>query len=155
MGFNYSKEQKKFEMQWKKTRTECLDAGMSEGSITQLYQFDLATFHSNRSFSKHTQPFPDLNNPERTGMDIKLHQKFKSLSCTIDEGSFSGDYAWIDTIDSPIILQRLQFLSSKDVEILTLYALEEYNQQEIAHIMGCHQSVISRRIKKIKKILKG
>lgn len=155
MGFNYSIERKKFERQWKKTCEECLEAGMSESAIKQLYQFDLAAFYSNRRFINHTQPLPDLNDPEEKRKTGKLYQKFQSLSYTIDESSFLEKNAWIDSIDSQTILQRLQRLNSEDIEILTLYAFEEFNQQEIAQVIGCHQSVISRRIRKIKKILRG
>ena len=53
MGFNYSIERKKFEREWKKIREEYLEAGMSESSIMQLYQFDLASFYSNRRYIMH------------------------------------------------------------------------------------------------------
>ncbi len=155
MGFNYSTERKKFEREWKKIREEYLEAGMSESSIMQLYQFDLAAFYSNRRYIMHTQSLPDLNDPERIEKSGRLYQKFQNLSYTVDENSLSGHYAWIDTIDSPTILRRLRRLNSKDVEVLTLYAIDGFNQQEIAQIIGCHQTVISRRIKKIKKILRG
>lgn len=151
MRFNYTKEWKKFQATWEKTRMKYLSAGMSESAIEQIYQFDLAVFRSDRNYIKHTQPLPT----EISADGLKMIRKFDDLSFTIDESLFSGDNAWIETIDSPLFLQRVRSLSSDDLEILTLYALEGFNQREIAQMRGCHQSVISRKIKKIKKILRG
>lgn len=155
MGFNYARERRKFETMWKKIRKDCLEAGMSENSIAQLYQFDLTVFRSDRRFENHTQTLPESFCVVGDGSGVQLIRKFRDLCSTIDEAEFNSRYAWIDTIESPAIIQGLKKLGSKDIEVLTLYVLEGYSQQEIADMMRCNQSVVSRRIGKIKRILRG
>ena len=41
MGFNYSQEKKKFDVEWKKLRQDYEQAGMSEEAIRLLYEYDL------------------------------------------------------------------------------------------------------------------
>ena len=60
MGFNYAKERRKFEAEWKKLRQEYKQAEMDAHAIEQLYLFDLGVFCSERSYLNHTQQMPDM-----------------------------------------------------------------------------------------------
>ena len=153
MGFNYAKERRKFEAKWKRLRKEYEEAGMDEYAIEQLYLFDLEVFCSERSYSNHTQPLPDMHVSENTANHSTLLKKFESLSCELDELAYSDRYFWIDTIDNPELASKLKQLTRPDLELLTLSAIDEHKQWEIAGLLGCNQSVVSRRLKKIKKFL--
>ena len=153
MGFNYAKEHRKFEAKWKKLRREYEEAGMDEDAIEQIYQFDLEVFCSERSYSNHTQPLPDMHVSENAADHSTLLRKFESLSCELDELAYSDRYFWIDTIEKTELATKLKQLTRPELELLTLSAIYEYKQWEIAWLLGCHQSVVSRRLKKIKKFL--
>ena len=55
MGFNNGLERKKFEARWSRLRVEYAANGMEESMITQMYEFDLREFNSNRRYAEHTQ----------------------------------------------------------------------------------------------------
>ena len=44
MGFNYAKERRKFEAEWRKLRREYGQAGMAPDAIDALYDFDFDGF---------------------------------------------------------------------------------------------------------------
>lgn len=155
MGFNYARERKKFEREWKKLLDQYKNAGMSEQAIQELYQFDLEAFCSERTYFTRTQPLPDLYFNENNTEHSTLMKKFKSLSITFDENDFTQRYSWIETISSSSIANKLKKLPDADLELLTLYVIEGYTQSEIAKLMHCNQSVVSRKLKRIQKFLKG
>lgn len=154
MGFNYAKEKRKFELEWKKLRKEYEQAGMSTYAIDQMYEFDLAAFCSRRSYSAHTQHLPDMYITEGDEENqSSLLKKFKSLSVDFGESDFPGRYAWIDTIDDPLMALRLKRLQPEDLELLTFIVIEGHSQEELAQRWACSQKAISKRYQKIKKYL--
>lgn len=154
MGFNYAKERRKFDAEWKKLRKEYEQAGMADDVIDQLYQFDLETFRSWRNYSVRTQRMPDMYiETENEEEYSSLLKKFNTLSTSFDESDFSGRYAWTDTVNDSQLAERIKRLNTQDLEILTLYAIFGYSQSKIAQIMACNQSVISRKLARIKKVL--
>lgn len=52
MQFNYAKERKQFDEEWKKMRGEYRVAGMSEEDIQIMYEFDLMVFRQRRNGGK-------------------------------------------------------------------------------------------------------
>ena len=48
MAFNYARERKKFEKEWKRLRSKYTAAGMSLEDIEATRQFDLKVFNSDR-----------------------------------------------------------------------------------------------------------
>ena len=154
MKFNYAKERKKFDLQWKKFRDFYKAEGMSESAIEQLYQFDLELFRSERRFANHTQPFPALHIIENSGRSSELFKKFHLLTTQFDESDFLEPYAWIETIEDPTLLKQLSKLSKQDLELLTYLVIDGHTQKELSQKWNCTQKSISNRLKKIKKILK-
>ena len=126
MGFNYAKEKKKFDLEWEILQKEYADAGMDPSAIEAMHSYDWGMFLSRRTYENHTQ----------------------------DEKDFQGRYAWIDTIEDAGLLKKLSRLSKQDLELLTLYAIEGCTQTEIALLLHLNQSVISRKINRIKKFFK-
>ena len=154
MGFNYAKERRKFEAEWKKLRQEYKQAGMDAHAIEQLYLFDLEVFCSERSYSNHTQQMPDMYIAENSSDHSSLLKKFENLSVTFDEAAFHDRYAWVETIEDSHLSALLRKLPQRDLELLTFLVIEGHTQEEAAKKWGCKQSSISERYKKIKKFLK-
>jgi DNA-directed RNA polymerase specialized sigma subunit len=152
MGFYYATERKRFEREWDKLRKEYEAAGMLQETIQLLYEFDLEVFRSQRTYVNHTQAMPSeyINSDEME--HSTLFRKFKLNTTTFDESNFSGQYAWVDSIENQKLALILRQLSDKDLELLTYLVLEEHTQRELAQKWGCAQSAISQRFKKIKKL---
>lgn len=154
MGFNYAKERRKFEAEWRKLRQEYEQAGMEPSSIDEIYLFDLAEFRSRRRFEMRTQPLPDMYEADGGANQSFLLRKHKALSTEFDEADFLGEDAWLETIENPILLERLKRLKHTDLDLLKFLVLEEHPQKELAQKWHCSQRLISKRLKKINKFLK-
>ena len=152
MGFNYAKERRKFEAEWRKLRREYEQAGMEPEAIETIYLFDLSEFRSRRRFEIRTRSLFDLY--EDTTDHISLKKNLKSLSETFDESDFLSRYAWVETVENSHLADRLHLLSQCELELLTLLVIEGYTQEEVAKKWGCRQSSISERYRKIKNFLK-
>lgn len=156
MAFYYAKEKRKFDHEWEQLREEYEAAGMLEKDIQELYEFDLQWFRSSRRFINHTQNLPaETNEGEDGGKQSSLIRKFSSFSTNFDESQLGGRYGWIENIGDRRLLDKLRKLSVDDMELLTLIAIEEYNQTEVSRLLGCSQKNISLKIGRIKKFLKN
>lgn len=155
MGFNYSREKLIFDKEWEKLSGQYKKAGMSEKAIQELYEFDWSWFRMRRNYENRVQAIPEENIDEQNAETrSNLFQRFASLSTSFDEMELLGRYAWIDTISDDALSRKLRDLSDYELELLTLLALEGYTQREIARKMNCSQNAISKRLIKIKRILK-
>ena len=154
MGFNYAKERRKFEAEWRQLRKEYKDAGMDEYAIEQLYLFDLKAFCAGRVYAIHTQQMPDMYIAENLADHSNLLKKFKNLSVTFDETEFHSRYAWIETVEDSHLSVLLRKLPQRDLELLTFLVIEGHTQQELAEKWHCSQRLISKRLQYIKKFLK-
>lgn len=156
MGFNYSKEKFIFDKEWEKLHEQYQKVGMSEKAIQELYEFDWSWFRMRRNYENRVQAMPEEEIDEQNAVTrSNLFQRFASLSTSFDEVELSGRYAWIDTISDDALSRKLRDLSDDELELLTLLALEGYTQREISRKMHCSQNAISKRLIKIKRILKG
>ncbi|MCQ4922246.1 sigma-70 family RNA polymerase sigma factor [Tissierella carlieri] len=155
MGFNYGKEKFIFDREWKKLREQYIEAGMSEETIQELYDFDWSWFRARRNYENRVQDLPDEEiDEQKAETRSNLFRKFASLSISFDEKEFSGRYTWIDTISDGALSKRLKNLNEDELELLTLSIIEGYTQSEIARKMHCSQKSISKRLFKIKRKLK-
>ena len=155
MGFNNGKERWKFEDAWKTLRQQYRDAGFSEHGIDAMRAFDEDAYRSRRRFEEHTQPLPLDDFSDGTFYNNhSVFAKGMNLTTSLDESSFTGRHAWVDAVDDPALASCLKRLNSVDLELLTLYAIEGRSQPEIARLLGCDQSVVSRKLSRIKKLLR-
>lgn len=155
MGFNYSREKLIFDREWEKLRGQYKKAGMNDEAIQELYDFDWSWFRMRRNYENRVQAMPEEGIDEQNAETrSNLFQRFTSLSTSFNEMGFSGRYAWIDTISDDALSKKLRDLSDEELELLTLLAFEGYTQREIARKMHCSQNAISKRLIKIKRILK-
>ena len=147
MSFHYAREKRNFDAEWKKLLAWYESEGMSVAAIEELYKYDWAVFCRQRSFENRIQPLSEE-------LANALYQKF-SQPTTVNDTSSHNRYAWLDEIENETLLPRLKQLSADDLLIVTLCFIEGRTQSEAAKILHVNQSVISRKIKRIKKFLSG
>ena len=155
MGFNYSREKLLFDREWEKLCEQYKKEGMSGEAIQELYDFDWSWFRMRRNYENRVQAMPEEEIDEQNAETrSNLFQRFATLSTSFDEMEFSGRYAWIDTISDDALSKKIRDLSDDELKLLTLLAIDGYTQREIARKMHCSQNAISKRLIKIKRILK-
>ena len=134
MAYNYAKEKRKFDAEWKRKALWYRKEGMSEESIAEMYCFDLAQFNRDRAYESRRRPLETACG-----------------SCYVQEPI--ERYSWIDDISEPRLVERLRKLSESDIELLTLLIYDGLSQTEAADILGRKQYDISRQFARILKSL--
>jgi len=134
MSYNHAREFKKFEACQRRLRKQYERLGMPEADIAALYHTDLQEFNSDRRYEEHK--------PERM------------VNCeplvSPEDGAHSRLW-WVEEINDPILATRLKSLSEADLELLTLYAFDEFGQAEIAGKLGISQAAVSKKLARLKK----
>ena len=64
-------------------------------------------------------------------------------------------FTWIGEIEDERLLSALENLSDADLELITLYAYEEYDTVEISKVFGTTKQNISKKIRRITKFIKN
>ena len=59
MAYNYAKEKRKFDAEWKRKALWYRKEGMSEESIEEMYRFDLEQFNRDRAYENRRSPLED------------------------------------------------------------------------------------------------
>lgn len=158
MGFNYAHEKAKFDREWEKTQQIYRSAGMNEKSIQEMRDFDWSLFKKERIYQLHTQKIggADFESEDSVQSDKSpLLKKFFAKLSLCDDYTAISRYGWIDDLSDTELLRRVSALSHEDLELLTLFVIDELSQKQIARILSCSQQNISKRIQKIRKNLKG
>ena len=154
MGFNYALEKKRFDKEWEKTEKEYIAAGMSEGSIEAMREYDWRLFKKRRINSIHEQPMTAsaFDDDESDDSHSALLSRFLDVMSTQDDGlACRSRYWWIEEVDNTAIASALQKLSEKDAEAITLIVFEGYSQAEVAEMWRVTQQAVNKRMKRIKK----
>lgn len=155
MGKNYAIEWTKFERQQRQQAEQYRKLGMDEEQIQTMYEFDLATFRSDWRYEKHTQGFAASSFGDNTQDDSKsaLFEKFLvQLSVQPDDGH-SREW-WVEEIENPQLALALKGLSKSDLEFITRIVIEKATQMELSEELGISQQAVSKKWRKMKKILK-
>ncbi len=155
MGKNYAIERAKFERQQRQQAEQYRKLGMDEDQIQTMYEFDLATFRSDWRYEKHTQGFAASSFGDNTQDDSKsaLFEKFLvQLSVKPDDGH-SREW-WVEEIENPQLALALKGLSKSDLEFITRIVIEKATQMELSEELGISQQAVSKKWRKMKKILK-
>ena len=147
MQFNYAKERKSFDDNWKKLRVEYRQAGMSEEEIQIMYEYDLNVFRQRRIYCLHNESKEELE--EKKNPIYMESIRFENI-----EQQNTGRSGWMDELDSRKLYKAIQKLKSEDIEILTLWAIERYSVTEIAKMKKVSQPTISKKVLRIKNFLK-
>lgn len=152
MSFNYGKEKRKFDKQWAEKAAWYESCGMDAAAIAEMHEYDWTWFCKERIYANRTQPLPKefIDDDEESSLFLK----YVSLSVTFSEDDLFSRYSWLQAIDDCRLAQKLSRLGDEDKELLTLVIIYELTQAEIARLLCCNQSTISRKIDKISEILK-
>ena len=137
MAYNYAREKRKFDAQWKQTALWYRKEGMSEKNIEAMYRFDLAQFNRDRAYESRRRP---------------LETACGSCYVQAPEAD-TGRYSWIDEVSDQQLAERLHELSESDIALLKLLVIDGLSQAEVASILGIAQQTVSVRFNKIKKLL--
>ena len=155
MGKNYAIERAKFERQQRQQVEQYRKLGMDEEQIQTIYEFDLDTFRSDWRYEKHTQGFAASSFGDGTQDESKsaLFEKFLTqLSVKPDDGH-SREW-WVEEIENPQLARALKGLSKSDLEFITRIVIEKATQMELSEELGISQQAVSKKWRKMKKILK-
>lgn len=155
MGKNYAIERAKFERQQRQQAEQYRKLGMDEEQIQTMYEFDLATFRSDWRYEKHTQGLAASSFGDGTQDESKsaLFEKFLTqLSVRPDDGH-SREW-WVEEIENPQLARALKGLSKSDLEFITRIVIEKATQMELSEELGISQQAVSKKWRKMKKILK-
>lgn len=135
MSWNDGYERRKFDIKQKKQAEEYRALGMTESQIKEMYEFDLEQYKNERCYRMHTQQFTssDFDEGEEDDSESTMFDKFfDELTFTIETSGEHTQYWWIEEIDNPRLVERLQMLSNDDLELLTQSVMNAYSQTELA-----------------------
>ena len=156
MGFNYGLEKKNFDRQWAIMRKQYEDAGMSIEVIQAMYEYDWSVFNAARSYQNHTQEIAAPSFEQGEEAYSPLMNKYKeAISITEHYRETKSRFTWIGEIEDERLLSALENLSDADLELITLYAYEEYDTVEISKVFGTTKQNISRKIRRITNFIKN
>ncbi len=134
MSYNYAREKRKFDAEWKRKALWYRKEGMSEEDIEAIHRFDLAQFNRDRAYESRRRPLETACG-----------------SCYVQEPI--ERYSWIDEVSDQQLAERLRKLSKSDIELLTLLIYDGLSQTEAADILDRKQYDISRQFARILKSL--
>ena len=151
MGYNYAYERARFEAEWKKKEEWYRSEGMSEEAIQEMRELDWDEFKGNRIYMLHNQEMPSDGILEL--MSRQSHGTYAAISEDQPEELLSGRYDWIECLDTPSLVRKIQKLSLEEKEILTMM-LEGCTQTEIGKKLGYSQSNVAQKLERLKKNFK-
>ena len=156
MGFNYGLEKKNFDRQWVIMRKQYEDAGMSIEVIQAMYEYDWSVFNAARSYQNHTQEIaaPSFEQSEESHSPL-INKYQEAISVTEHYRETKSRFTWIGEIEDERLLSALENLSDADLELITLYAYEEYDTVEISKAFGTTKQNISKKIRRITNFIKN
>ena len=156
MGFNYGLEKKNFDRQWAIMRKQYEDAGMSIEVIQAMYEYDWSVFNATRSYQNHTQEIaaPSFEQDEEAYSPL-MNKYQEAISITEHYRETKSRFTWIGEIEDERLLSALENLSDADLELITLYAYEEYDTVEISKVFGTTKQNISKKIRRITNFIKN
>ena len=137
MAYNYAKEKRRFDAEWKRNERWYRKEGMSEDDIEEMRRFDLEQFNRNRAYESRRRPLETA-----CGSRYTLMPEFNS-----------GRGGWIEELSDPRLSAKLRELPEADLELLTLLCVDGCSQTQAAHVLGFTQQAVSKRLRKIKKHL--
>ena len=117
MVYNYAREKRKFDAEWKQKALWYRKEGMSEEDIEAMYRFDLAQFNRDRAYESRRRPLETACG-----------------SCYVQEPI--ERYSWIDEVSNVQLAERLHKLSESDIALLKLLVIDGHSQAEAASILG-------------------
>lgn len=138
MAYNYAREKRKFDAEWKRKALWYRKESMSEEDIEAMYRFDLAQFNRDRAYESRRRPF------ETACGSFRVRQPTNAVE----------RYGWVNEISDPRLAEKLHSLTEHELELLTLIAIEGKTHSEIADNFSCSRQLITKQLAQIRKIFK-
>ena len=137
-------------------RKQYEDAGMSIEVIQAMYEYDWSVFNAARSYQNHTQEIaaPSFEQSEESHSPL-INKYQEAISVTEHYRETKSRFTWIGEIEDERLLSALENLSDADLELITLYAYEEYDTVEISKAFGTTKQNISKKIRRITNFIKN
>ena len=131
------------------------EAGMADDAIQKMYDYDRQQFNSERTCIERTQEFtaPAYESSEEEASPLMLRYQ-EAITTTDTYHETKSSFAWIGEIEDEHLLAALEQLSDSDLELITLYAYEEYDTVEISKLFGTTKQNISKKIRRITNFIK-
>ena len=156
MSWNNALERKKFERRWSQEEKAYREAGMTEEQILSIRELEEEQYRSNRRYQMHTLEF-EVNEFDEDDSDESdnalFYKNLEAFSVEMPSITDNSRFGWIQEIENVDLVNKLNQLSKADLELITMIAFDELSQSEIAKKMNCNQSVISRKMTRIKNFL--
>lgn len=149
MSFNYRKEFAKFKSEWEKQAKTMRDAGMSEETIAQLYDYTYEQFKGDRNYAS---KICDYASPDSENESLNRRESRKGMAEQPSE--FDECFDLLEQIDNPKLLRALKSLSDEHYELFCLYAVQGYTQVEIARMTNQSKQNVCNKIRRIERFLK-
>ena len=137
MAYNYAREKRRFDAEWKRKELWYRKEGMSEDDIEEMRRFDLEQFNRDRAYESRRRP---------------LETACGSCYTLMPERN-SGRGGWIEELSDTRLSTKLRELPEADLEFLTLLCVDGLSQAQTARVLGFTQQAVSKRLRKIKKYL--
>ena len=137
MSYNYAREKRRFDAEWKRKELWYRKEGMSEDCIEEMRGFDLEQFNRDRAYESRRRPLETV-----CGSCYNLMPEFSY-----------GRGGWMEELNDPRLSAKLRELPEADLELLTLLCVDGCSQVQTAQVLGCTQQAVSKRLHKIKKYL--
>ena len=155
MSFNNGNERRELNAKWEQLRVQYREAGMSEEAIQAMYEFDLSVFNSERAYAANTVAVGDGDDEDDARKAADLKQYEAAVAVTDTYHKTKSRFTWIGEIDDERLLSALENLSDADLELITLYAYEEYDTVKISKVFGTAKQNISKKIRRITNFIKN
>ena len=81
MGYNYSREKRKFDAEWKKKEEWYRESGMSEEAIQEIFAYDWAEFNSTRKFYRYMEDVDVERVPKNPAIYLNPHWQRIGRNC--------------------------------------------------------------------------
>lgn len=151
---SYYSKRKKMEKEFDWMEVHCLEAGMSVEAIEEIHRMLLDEVNNDRKYYRHNQSLDAATFSDEEELDESCSplykrylERFSVQQCEISEW---GREDWIEDLDSTEIILWVKKISDKDKEILTYIMEGRLQKQEIADILGCSPSAISKHLKQMR-----
>ena len=155
MKFNNGNERRKLNAKWESLRVQYREAGMSEDAIQAMYEFDLSVLNSERSYVTNSVTITDINDESKSTEHADFKQYEEAITITDTYCETRSRFAWIGEIEDERLVSALENLKNEDLELLTLYAYEDYDTVEISKVFGTSKQNISKKIRRITNFIKN
>ena len=158
--YNHGLAEKQFKADWKRQKAEYRKAGMSETAIAQMFEYEREVFKSERRYLEHYDDAEFLweessDDSNEEAKKAKMREKYIDvISVSMSETEDESSIAWVKEIEREDLFKVISSLNKEELELLTLFAMDDLAIAEIARQKGVAKQTIWKKIDRIKEKFK-